>query len=150
MGKTMLACVLCAGLTGAVAVASAQDGVGHFQQAAVEAAFAQGAALIETPAYKIHASRRTEAGQAEVHVRDTDLIYVREGRAVLVTGGRVVDPREVAPDEIRGSRIADGVEREIGPGDVITVPNGTPHWFERVEGPVLYYVVKVTEQGASR
>jgi hypothetical protein len=25
------------------------------------------------------------------------------------------------------------------------VPNGTPHWFQAVRPPVLYYVVKVTE-----
>jgi hypothetical protein len=26
---------------------------------------------------------------------------------------------------------------------VITVPNGIPHWFREVEGPLTYYVVKV-------
>ena len=33
--------------------------------------------------------------------------------------------------------------REIKPGDVVVVPAGTPHWFQAVRGPVLYYVVKV-------
>jgi hypothetical protein len=30
---------------------------------------------------------------------------------------------------------------------VEVVPNGTPHWFQRVDGPLLYYVVKVRQQG---
>ena len=28
-------------------------------------------------------------------------------------------------------------------GDVMIVPNGTPHWFREVDGPLTYYVVKV-------
>jgi hypothetical protein len=26
---------------------------------------------------------------------------------------------------------------------VIIVPNGVPHWFKKVKGPINYYVVKV-------
>ena len=29
-------------------------------------------------------------------------------------------------------------------GDVMVVPNGVPHWFEKVQAPFLYYVVKAT------
>ena len=60
-----------------------------------------------------------------------------------VTGGTVVDGKTTAPDEIRGPRIDGGESRRLGKGDVIIVPNGTPHWFKEVQGPVLYYVVKV-------
>ena len=31
----------------------------------------------------------------------------------------------------------------INEGDVIIVPQGTPHWFKEVDGVVDYYVVKV-------
>jgi glc operon protein GlcG len=31
----------------------------------------------------------------------------------------------------------------ITAGDVIVVPNGVPHWFREVPGPLDYYVVKV-------
>ena len=91
----------------------------------------------------VHASRREAAGQAEVHTRDTDIIYVLEGATTFVTGGTVVEGKTTAPDEIRGTAIKDGASRRLGKGDVIIVPNGTPHWFKEVEGPVLYYVVKV-------
>jgi len=115
--------------------------------ARVTAAFAKGAPLLENDLYKIHASRRDAPGMAEVHARDTDILYVLEGRATLVTDGRVIEAAEIAPDEIRGPRIEGGVTRTLAPGEVVVVPNGTPHWFAAVPGPFLYYVVKVTAPG---
>lgn len=109
----------------------------------VAAAFVKGAPLVEDDGYKVHASRRAEAGKVEVHARDTDIIYVLEGSATLVTGGTVVDGKTVEPDEIRGAAIRGGNSREIKKGDLIIVPNGVPHWFQKVPGPLNYYVVKV-------
>lgn len=118
--------------------------VTELDAARVAAAFAKGAPLVENELYKVHASRRDAPGVAEVHTRDTDIIYVLEGRASLVTGGRVIDAAEIAPNELRGPRIEGGVTRTLAPGEVVVVPNGTPHWFAAVPGPFVYYVVKVT------
>ena len=109
----------------------------------VAAAFAKGVPLLEVPGYKIHASRREGPGMAEVHELDTDIIYVLDGKATLVTGGEVVDGKTTAPSEIRGSSIHGGDTRQLAKGDVLVVPNGVPHWFREVQGPLLYYVVKV-------
>lgn len=112
----------------------------------VAAAFAKGAVLYDGDGnrnYMVHASRREGPGMAEVHAKDTDIIYVLGGSARLVTGGSVVDGKATAPDEVRGTRIANGTARQITTGDVVIVPNGTPHWFEQVQGPLTYYVVKV-------
>jgi mannose-6-phosphate isomerase-like protein (cupin superfamily) len=110
----------------------------------VEAAFAKGMPLVETDLYKVHASRRDRPGMAEVHMRDTDVIYVLEGSATLVTGGTVNEPKQTARDEVRGVSIAGGTARRLSRGDVMIVPSGVPHWFQQVEGPLVYYVVKVT------
>ncbi len=110
----------------------------------VAAAFKAGMPLIETAGYKVHASRREAPGMAEVHARDTDIIYVLEGSATLVTGGDVVDARATAPDEIRGASINGGQPQRLVQGDVLIVPHGLPHWFKDVQGPFLYYVVKAT------
>jgi mannose-6-phosphate isomerase-like protein (cupin superfamily) len=141
-------------LAAAAAFAVAGFGLGRAQDAArpvsyyraerVAKSFAQGAVLYaEDTNYMIHTSRRTAPGMAEVHHQDTDLIYVLEGSATFVTGGRVVEPKSTAPDEVRGAAIAGGETRVISKGDVIVVPAGTPHWFKDVRGPVLYYTVKV-------
>jgi len=128
---------------------------GHFQAAPsatyiaaaqVTAAFARGMPLLETGGYKVHASRREAAGMAEVHVQDTDIIYVLEGTATIVTGGNVVDGKALAgsADEIRGASIRGGNAQRLSKGDVFIVPNGVPHQFTEVQAPFLYYVVKAT------
>jgi glc operon protein GlcG len=123
---------------------ASSDRVTFIGGAQTTAAFEKGQPLIETATYKVHASRRQAAGMAEVHTRDTDVIYVLEGRATIVTGGTVVDGKTIAADEIRGARIDSGTTRTLAKGDVLIVPEGVPHWFTDVKGPFLYYVVKVT------
>jgi uncharacterized protein GlcG (DUF336 family)/mannose-6-phosphate isomerase-like protein (cupin superfamily) len=111
---------------------------------AVSAAFAKGQPLLETAGYKVHASRRVEPGQAEIHTLDTDVIYVVDGSATLVTGGRAIDAKEIAPNEIRGTKIEGGDEHHITNGDVIVIPNGVPHQFTAVTGELHYFVCKPT------
>ncbi len=112
--------------------------------AEVTAAFAKGRPMIETSAYKIHASRRDAPGQAEVHALDTDIFYILDGSATLVTGGEVTHSKETAPNERRGTAITGGVARKVAKNDIIVVPNGVPHQFTEVQAPFLYYTVKVT------
>ena len=116
----------------------------------VTAAFARGGPMIETGGYKLFAGRRDKDGQAEVHARDTDVIYVLEGTATIVTGGQVTNGKTTAPDETRGDAIASGDERPLVKGDIVIVPNGVPHLFKDVKAPFLYYVVKVTSGAGSR
>jgi glc operon protein GlcG len=120
--------------------------VTFFDSKTVSDAFAKGAVLEDGSNgenYMVHASRREKAGLSEVHELDTDIIYVLDGTATFVTGGKSVDPKMVAPNEFRGTSIEGGETRELKKGDVIIVPKGTPHWFKKVDGAFLYYVVKV-------
>ena len=126
-----------------LATARAGSKVTYIPADQVKAAFAKGAVLLNNGSYQVHASRREEPGQVEVHVKDTDVIYMLEGTTTFVTGGTMVGGKTTAPDEIRGSNVEGGETRTLTKGDVIVVPNGTPHWFKTVSGPVLYYVVKV-------
>ena len=93
--------------------------------------------------YMVHASRREKPGQAEVHTKDADIIYVLQGTATFITGGQAVDLKNTAPDEFRGSGIQGGETRKISKGDVLIVPHGVAHQFTEVTNPFLYYVVKV-------
>ena len=123
--------------------ASTESPVAYFEADSVAASFARGGVLLVRPHYMIHTSRRVEPGKVEVHEADTDLIYVLGGRATFVTGGTLLDGQTIAPGEIRGTKLRGGTTRELVQGDVIVVPNGTPHWFEAVDGPFLYYTIKV-------
>ena len=129
---------------GASAVSAPSAKVSYFESGQVRDAFARGAVLFDQgERYMVHASRRDAAGQAEVHARDADIIYVLDGTARFVTGGTVVDPKTTARDEVRGLAIANGETRDLKKGDVVIVPAGTPHWFQRVPDTFTYYVVKV-------
>jgi mannose-6-phosphate isomerase-like protein (cupin superfamily) len=132
-------------ITGAAQVASRSPHprVTYVPEVQVRKAFEKGMPLIEIANYKVHASHRDGPGIAEVHEKDTDIIYMLEGSATLVTGGSVVAGKTTEPEEIRGREIKDGESRRIGKGDVIVIPHGTPHWFKEVSGPINYYVVKV-------
>jgi hypothetical protein len=115
--------------------------------AEVAAAFVKGRPLVETATYKIHASRRDAPGQAEVHALDTDILYIPEGAATLVTGGEAVAAKETAANERRGASITGGASRQLAKGDIVIIPNGVPHQFTEVQGPFHYYTVKVTAGG---
>ncbi len=116
-----------------------------FDKTQVSASFSKGAVLLDgsNRNYMVHTSRRNQPGLAEIHTLDTDIIYVMEGTATFVTGGTVVAAKELAPNEIRGARIDGGEMRQLSKGDVIVVPNNTPHWFKEVGGAFLYYTIKV-------
>lgn len=116
-----------------------------FDSNQVATSFSKGAVLLDGPDrnYMVHTSKREQPGLAEVHALDTDIIYVVEGTATMVTGGTAVETKTIAPDEVRGARIEGGETRQLVKGNVIIVPNGTPHWFKDVSGTFLYYTIKV-------
>lgn len=116
-----------------------------FDSNQVATSFSKGAVLLDGTDrnYMVHTSKREQPGLAEVHALDTDIIYVVEGTATIVTGGTAVETKTIAPDEVRGARIEGGEMRQLVKGNVIIVPNGTPHWFKDVSGTFLYYTIKV-------
>ena len=120
--------------------------VSYFERSKVDEAFSKGSILLDGSDgrnYMVHASRREKPGQAEIHTKDTDVIYVLDGTATFITGGEAIGAKTIAADELRGESIRNGQTRQIAKGDVIVVPNGIPHQFAQVTDPFLYYVVKV-------
>jgi glc operon protein GlcG len=122
-----------------------ETAVFHADAMAVAAKFQAGGLLLDTAAYKVDAGRRVAPGEVELHASVTDIMHVLVGEATVVTGGEVMDRRTVGPGEYRGSAIQGGTAQRLGPGDVMVIPQGVPHWFTTVTGPLLYYVVKVVQ-----
>ena len=114
--------------------------------AQVETTFAKGLPpwMVNT-SYKIQAGRRLVGGKVEIHAHDTDILWVTEGSATFITGGKAIKPTETKPGEFTADGIEGGVTHKVVKGDLIVVPNGVPHWFKEVEGTFLYFVVKVTK-----
>lgn len=145
MRFTIVAGLCLTALARTAAAQSQEAPVTLITQDRVSGAFAEGKPLIEVDEYKVHASRREGPGIAEIHTRDTDIAYVLEGSATLVTGGKALGLKSTGPEELRGSGIDGGETRRLVAGDVVVIPNGVPHWFKDVKGPFLYYVVKVRQ-----
>jgi glc operon protein GlcG len=111
----------------------------------VAAALDKGGSLVTAPDLAVSGSHRDKPGQVEVHDKETDIMYVIDGEATLVTGGTVVGLRATRAGQSVGTEVKGGDSHHLTKGDVIVVPAGTPHWFKEVPRSVSYYVVKVVK-----
>lgn len=68
-------------------------------------------------------------GRPAVHPAEAEYAIVLEGAGELVWGGVMADPKAANANLVEGSRIDGGATRPLGPGDVILIPAGAPHWF---------------------
>lgn len=85
------------------------------------------------------------------HSQIAEIYHVIEGHGTLVTGGTLLNPREIpADDEVvtvlngpstAGSAIQGGVSRKLGPGDVVIIPPNTPHWYSEITTDQIVYLV---------
>ena len=137
--------VLTGSLFSRAMAADTSTGVIQIDNQAVAAAFARGGSLLQTNNFKVMAGRRVAPGEVEIHEKDTDVFYITEGTATFVTGGTAANQHTVSPGEIRAPQIVGGEEHHLAKGDVIVIPNGVPHQFTAVNGPFLYFVVKVSQ-----
>jgi quercetin dioxygenase-like cupin family protein len=122
------------------------SGVVYFNQQQMNESFAKSGAIYKfTPEhnYQVSTVTRSGPGQAEIHITDTDIIYMLSGKATMVTGGTVEEAQKQSPTEIRGAKITGGTTREVSKGELIIIPKGTPHWTTATDGVVQLLVVKV-------
>jgi glc operon protein GlcG len=111
------------GVAAAESAARMRNGhASYFSGDEVRAKFATGGLLLEKPAYKIDAGRRSGPGAVEIHDREVDVMHVLQGSATVVAGEDTHELRE---------------------GDVLEIPAGVPHQFTDASDPFLYFVVKV-------
>ena len=97
--------------------------------------------------------RRASGGPqyAITHTSTLEYIVILKGTATFVTGGTLIPPiidTDIYPNSnkdatIRSFAIKDGLAREVGPGDVIVNPPGTPHWFSKINGAIDYAQISV-------
>ncbi len=116
-----------------------------FDHAQIDAGFAKGLPWLINTSYKIQAGRRVAGGVVEIHEHDTDILWVTEGSATLITGGKAINTKTKGPGEITGEKIEGGATRKVVKGDLIVIPPNVPHWFSAVDGTFLYLVIKVTK-----
>ena len=79
----------------------------------------------------------------------TEILYILEGSATLITGGTIPDARPPARPggNFTGTKIDGGTSRHVVPGDVIITPGRTPHLWANIEGDMSYLVFRPDPSG---
>ena len=96
-------------------------------------------AVANTDQYRVNIVHRQKPAGAIAHPGNTELHYIIEGAGTVVTGGKIVRAAGAAP----GTATIDGGEtRKVSKGDVIIVPEGSPHWYSQVDGKLTYLEVR--------
>jgi mannose-6-phosphate isomerase-like protein (cupin superfamily) len=101
----------------------------------------------------------TAAGSNGIsHAEITEIYYIVQGTATLVTGGKLIDPKlneDLPRTEFPGGgkfltptfggRFEGGTSRKIGPGDVIVIPPGTVHQWASVDSAQMlaYFIARI-------
>ena len=111
----------------------------------VATALAKGTPLAMGPDYRVAGARRTGPGQVEVHDKETDIIYITDGEATFVSGGKMIGGKQTKADQWLDTGIQGGDTRHLVKSDVVVVPAGIPHWFKDVPQSINYYLVKVVK-----
>ena len=76
-----------------------------------------------------------------MHQSQADLIVVQTGAATLLVGGTIVGGKTTAPNEIRGSGIQGGEQKQLQPGDIVHIAPNTPHQLQVGIGKQFTYTV---------
>jgi len=88
---------------------------------------------------------RNGNGEAELHVKQADLLMIRSGEGTVIVGGKMVEGKPSATDEVRGKSIEGGTRYPIAAGDMLYIPANTVHQFVVEPGKSFTaMVVKIT------
>jgi mannose-6-phosphate isomerase-like protein (cupin superfamily) len=87
--------------------------------------------------YRVQLEYRTGLTAPTVHHGEAELVYVIEGNATLVTGGKLVNGQPMRPGATTDSGTGiegDTVPQKLAKGDYVMVPPDTAHQFQGVQG----------------
>jgi mannose-6-phosphate isomerase-like protein (cupin superfamily) len=88
--------------------------------------------ILQFAPYTATLEYRASVGAAGVHPDQAEMMYVIEGSATFVTGGKLT-----------GKTIEGGDSRTVSKGDFLVVPEGTPHWFSAIDGTLVLMTIKM-------
>jgi mannose-6-phosphate isomerase-like protein (cupin superfamily) len=96
-------------------------------------------AVSNTDQYRINVVHRSKPAGAIAHPGNTELHYIIEGSATVVTGGTIKRP---AAGSNQLASIEGGVTRHVTKGDVVIIPENSAHWYKEIDGQITYLEVR--------
>lgn len=98
--------------------------------------------------YRGNVEVRVAVGAATVHEIEAEFFLVIEGSGVLQSGGTLIGPIRSGPHDLRGSGLDGAASRQIAKGDVLIVPENTPHWFSHIDSKLVLLSLHVPRAAA--
>ena len=105
--------------------------------------------ILHLAPYNANLEYRASVGPASVHEREAELFYVLEGSGTLVTGGKLTDEKRTNAENLTGTGIEGGNSQAVAKGDVVIVPENTPHWFSAINGTIVLMSLHVPRTTAA-
>ncbi|WP_206242479.1 cupin domain-containing protein [Novosphingobium terrae] len=99
--------------------------------------------LVGLGTYRASLEYRQGVSGAATHEAEAEWVQVVEGSGTLVTGGRLETPQRTGPTNLTGHGIIGGSMRPITKGDMLIIPEGTPHWFSQINGRLILITMKL-------
>lgn len=95
--------------------------------------------VVRVPPYTLNLEYRMSGVKAGASAHDTEaeIFFVIEGTGTAITGGRLRDEARSNPENRTGTGIDGGESRKLVKGDVLFVPEGSPHWFDAENGALV-------------
>jgi mannose-6-phosphate isomerase-like protein (cupin superfamily) len=112
----------------------------------VSTSMVKGGEIISDNGLIVLANRAVQRG-SEMHGKTNHVFIIVDGEGTFVTGGQLINPKEIGPGQTRGDGIQGGEVHHLSKGDVITIPANTPHWWKDTSktGSVGYYAVNIEQ-----
>ena len=110
--KLQTGLVAALGFAMAVYAADAPAPVTYMDASKVAEALAKTGLITTNSEFMVAGAHRDKPGQVEVHEKTTDILFVVEGEALYVTGGKMIDGKNPA-GRVAGANIEGGVEHHL-------------------------------------
>ena len=100
--------------------------------------------ILSLAPYRAQLEYRTALAPAALHEKDAEMMYVLEGTGVITTGGKLVGEKRTNANNLGGSSIDGGTPHNVAKGDVIIIPQNTPHQVDPTGGaPIVLMTLHV-------
>lgn len=93
--------------------------------------------ILQLAPYVANLEYRTGVGPAAVHEKEAEMFYVIQGSGTLMTGGKLVNEKRSNASNLSGTAIEGGKSEAVAAGDMMMVPQNTPHWFSEIKGQLI-------------
>jgi mannose-6-phosphate isomerase-like protein (cupin superfamily) len=98
--------------------------------------------ILSLAPYRAQLEYRTALAPAAVHEKDAEMMYVLQGAGVITTGGKLVNEKRNNAANLGGDSIDGGTPHNVSKGDVIIIPQDTPHQVNPTGGaPIVLMTI---------